>query len=96
MAGSVGRKTVRSRPSADDAAIGQLDRPIKKIQRTGIMGDNHDPGSPDVGNLPEKFDHLTAANTVECCGRLVGQDESWIVGQGTSNRDALLLAAGKP
>ena len=60
------------------------------------MCHNHDPGSPRVGNLTEEFDHLTPANTVERCGRLVRQDEGGIVGESAGNRHALLFAAGKP
>ena len=52
---------------------------------------------PKIGvGLSEEAEDLDGCLAVELAGRLVGQDDRRIVGQGEGDRHALLLAARQP
>ncbi len=43
----------------------------------------------------EQRHHRLGRAGIEVAGRLIGDDQGWVIGQGARNRHALLLAAGK-
>jgi hypothetical protein len=70
-----------------DAALG----PVGDI---GVMGD-HDYGGPLVMQLLEERQNLIASVAIKSAGRLIGQDQRWLIDERPGNGDALLLASGK-
>ena len=61
----------------------------------GLVVGDHDDGLAAVGDHLEDFGHFFAVGAVEISGGFVGEDDGRLVGQGTGNGDALLLAAGE-
>ena len=58
------------------------------------MGDEQD-RLPGGVQAPEELEHLVAAFAVERAGRLVGEQQRRLVGQGASDREPLALPAGE-
>ena len=58
-----------------------------------IVRDDDDRRALFVRHTAEQFHDGSAAFLVERRGRLVRQDQRWLVGEGAGNRDALLLPA---
>jgi len=61
---------------------------------TGFMGD-HDECGAGLGELAEDFKEGIGGAGVEAIGRLVEKEDAWTAGKGSSEEDALLLAAGE-
>jgi hypothetical protein len=70
-----------------DAALG----PVGDI---GVMRD-HDYGGPLAMQLLEQRQNLIASIAIKSAGRLVGQDQRWLIDKCPSDGDALLLATRK-
>ena len=76
-------------------AVFHLKDPVKDFKRAVIVRNDEDSGAALVGDLGEEFHDLPAELAVERGGGFVGEDETGFVGQGASDGDALLLAAGE-
>mgnify|MGYP001826202426 CR=1 FL=1 len=72
--------------------IANEDIAIRPVGQGQFVRD-HDDGRAAIVDLPEQVQHAVCHVRVEVTRRLVGQQESWLPGERSGNRDALLLAA---
>src|SRR6516162_2863197 len=79
----------------DNPSIHQLDDAVHLPDQAVIMGDDQHGGAVLARNLSQQLHHLQRPVRIETRRRLVGQNHLWIIGQGASDRHALLLAAGE-
>ena len=59
------------------------------------MGDDHERELARVAQVVQEVNDLILALAVQVAGRLVSQQEGWVVGERASDRDPLALADGK-
>ena len=76
------RRRLRPRREAHDA-IGERNEPFV------VGGDDDQPAV--VRELAYQFQHSLDLDVVEVRGRLVGEQDRWVVDEGSCDRDALLL-----
>src|ERR1700704_334195 len=86
---------VSTRPVVpNDLAVVDRDHaPAQQVDDVAIMGRHQHGRLGLVVDLQEELHDLPAGRRVEVAGRLVGNDQPGLVDQGTSDGDALLLAA---
>ena len=71
-----------------------MDDAIEIGDRFGIVGDHHNRLSELFVQLAQHFQHYIGIFRVEVAGRLVGEENLWLVDDGAGNGDSLLFAAG--
>jgi hypothetical protein len=76
---------------ADDAAVGEEDRPVRVRRGHGIVGDHHGGLAELADGLPHERQDLGARARVEVAGGLVGEDDLGPARQRPRDGDALLL-----
>ena len=88
------RRGVRERSGADpnDAAIIHLDQAVKKVQRACIVGHDTNRHAFPIDEVTEHLHHLPSASAVKARGRLIREDQVWLIRQRAGDRDALLLS----
>ena len=59
------------------------------------VGDDHEGELAGVAQPVQQVNDLILALAVQVAGRLVGQEEGWVVGERASDRDPLALADGE-
>ena len=74
--------------------IAEGDPPLGVIGDATVMRDQHD-SPPFVVERPEERHDLFSGRLIERAGRLIRQQNTWIVDQRPGNRDSLLLPAGQ-
>ena len=79
---------------AGDHAVFDVDDPISMLGNIGFVGDQNNRIALAVQVFHE-FHNFIAGLRIQVAGRLVGQDDGWIIDQGAGNGDALALSAGK-
>jgi hypothetical protein len=57
-----------------------------------VVRDDDDTRAVPVSHITEQFHDLSPANTVERGGRLIGENQAGLIGQGAGDGDTLLLA----
>ena len=75
----------------DGAAVDHPDHPVRAACDLGVMGDQHDRGTPPVQVLQE-FEDDFAGSGVEAAGGLVGEDQPRPIRERPCHRHLLLLA----
>ena len=90
----VGEQLLRGFILLDAAIIDEDDTVGNFARKTHLVGD-HQHGDAGVGQLFHQLQHFADHLRVQGGGGLVKQDDVRVHGQGTSNGNALLLAAGK-
>jgi len=79
-----------------DRAVADDQRAVALAGGGGVVG-NDDQGGAAVGREGEQHSHdFGAVARVEVAGGLVGEKDYWLVDDGASDGNALLLAAGEP
>src|SRR5919197_3996166 len=78
----------------DDAAVEQVDGPVRVGRITRIVR-NHTDGGATAVQLAEQLHHGLAVRRVEVSRWLVGERDEGIASDGAGNGDALLLTAGE-
>ncbi len=79
----------------NDPSIPEENIPFSKGGDVGFMGDHDDGNSHlSIETLKDTHDLFTCLR-IEIAGGFIGQNNSGVVNQGTSNGDALLLASRK-
>src|SRR5580693_4132052 len=75
-------------------AVLKLDTAVGPAGDVGIVR-NHQYGVTCAVQLAEDLHDDSFVGFVEIAGGLVGEDQLWLIDQGSSDSDALLLAAGE-
>ena len=68
---------------------------VGDVEHLVVVGGGDDGDAALFAELVEELDDLLAGVEVEVAGRLVGEDDGGVVGEGAGDGDALLLSAGK-
>src|SRR5215204_5713591 len=80
------------RPRLPRHGLAQVQHPVGQGEQAFVVGGHyHDPAG--LGQLPEQPQHSLDLDVVQVRGRLIGQDQWRIVGEGAGDGDALLLTA---
>src|SRR5436190_8567793 len=79
--------------SSDDPAIAQGDRLVRLAGELGIVRHQHHRRRAPAIDVDEQVDDLVAGAGIEVAGRLVGEQDRGLVGEGARDRHALLLAS---
>jgi len=74
-------------------AVAEVERPPGMSGDVLVVGDEHDCHSAQPAEPIEEVEDLLAGDGVECPGRLVGEQQPWVVCERPRDRDALSLAA---
>src|SRR5207249_3509583 len=77
-----------------DTTVEQMDRAVGVRRVTRIVR-HHANGGAAAVQLAEQLHDRFAVRRIEVTGRLVGEEDEWIAGDGASDGDALLLTAGE-
>src|ERR1700722_7048033 len=78
-----------------DNAVAHVHDTVEVGDGFRIVRDHHDRLAQIFVQLPQHFQHDVGIFRIEITRRLVGKQDFWFVDDRTSDRDALLLAAGK-
>src|SRR3954468_6390434 len=76
----------------DDSAIEEADDTRGASSECGVMGDEHDRGAAVAVERLHQLENALTGGVVEISGRLVGEQDSWRVGERPRDRDPLLLS----
>ena len=72
----------------------QFDDPVGKRQHPGVMGGDHDHPFPGR-QFADQPQHFLDLDVVQVCGRLIGDQEGRVEGDGPGDRHPLLLTAAE-
>src|ERR1051325_9717459 len=77
-------------------AVVQRDDAVEAAGEVEVVGRDQRGKATGADDSEQRLDHSFGGRVVEIAGRLVGQPDLRIVGEGAHDRDALLLAPGEP
>jgi hypothetical protein len=78
---------------ARDKTGSKFENRISRVHDVAIVCHNNEGAAPVPACVTQQSHYVSRIFVVEISGWLVGENESWVVCQGSSNRDALLFTA---
>jgi hypothetical protein len=77
----------------DDASVAHHQPGVGDRRQLRVVRDQDDGRPTAMVNLAQQLEDVTAVRAVQVAGRLVGEHDRRVVGEGAGERHALLLAA---
>ena len=90
-----GQRSIGDRRVALHPSVAKHDHAMGVARDIFLVGHQQDRQAPLLVEALEDLHNLNAGSLIEISGRLVGEQNRWIVDQGPRDRHALLLTARK-